>query len=228
MVPATTGAARLSSRHGASGLTTAPRSCSDARSGGCWTPETKREFELLLRRSGGGAVLTGPWLLGVSVALPCGHGYAGDNPTTGYRWLGTTLAELLREAGAAAEALPPDELTRSEAPTADWACFASFAPWEVASAGRKIAGLAQARSRNGVLLAAGLLLRPAPWASLCAALGRPESDAIFLSRRTISLAEAARRQVCLRNVERDLTRALHASLCGERTPRPRAAGVEAG
>lgn len=149
-----------------------------------------RGVELLLRGSGGGAVLVGPWMLGLSVALPSGHALVDPSAVANYRWLGELLADVLRDAGIDATALPAEDARAAKAPAElAWACFAGLSPWEVVAGGRKIAGLAQVRRRHGVLLVGGLLLDAPDWPLLCATLGRPATDADALARRTTSCCE---------------------------------------
>lgn len=149
-----------------------------------------RGVELLLRGSGGGAVLVGPWMLGLSVALPSGHALVDPSAVANYRWLGELLADVLRDAGIDATALPAEDARAAKAPAElAWACFAGLSPWEVVAGGRKIAGLAQVRRRHGVLLVGGLLLDAPDWPLLCATLGRLASDADALARCTTSCCE---------------------------------------
>lgn len=169
------------------------------------------DVELLLRRSGGGAVLVGPWMIGVSVVLPPEHELVREGPVPSYRWLGIGLARVLQRFGVAARALSPAELGRpaqagrqadatqparhadatQPVPDVDlrWACFAGLSPWEAVAGGRKITGLAQVRRRTGVLLVAGVLVERPDWALLCAALGRPAADAAALARVTTCCAD---------------------------------------
>lgn len=150
-------------------------------------------LEVLLRDSGGGAVLTGPWMLGLSLALPIGHPWLGQGLLESYRHLGQLFADLLAAQGLPARALPPTELPAQQAtliarglPVLDWACFGNLSPWEVVDAqGRKLVGLAQRRRQTGVLLVAGLLLTEPPWALLCEALGLGGDEAV-LRGRTVS------------------------------------------
>lgn len=153
--------------------------------------------EILVRRSGGGAVLVGPWMVGVSVALPPDHSMVSAGPVASYRWLGECLARVLRTLGVPARALPPEEARQHRAaldaaPGArsgpDWACFAGIVPWEAVARARKLTGLAQVRRRDGVLLVGGLLLEPPDWPLLCAALGKPAEDAAALAQLTTSCA----------------------------------------
>ncbi len=149
--------------------------------------------ELLLRRAGGGAVLVGPWMVGVSAALPPDHTLVRSGPVGSYRWLGEGLARVLQHFGVAARALSPEELPRRAAapsgPDLRWACFAGLSPWEAVAGGRKITGLAQVRRRTGVLLVAGVLVRRPDWALLCAALDRPAAEAEALARATTCCAD---------------------------------------
>lgn len=150
-------------------------------------------MEALLRESGGGAVLTGPWMLGLSLVLPNGHPWLGQGLLESYRHLGQLFAELLVAQGVPARALPSAELPAQQAalvarglPVLDWACFGNLSPWEVVDAqGRKLVGLAQWRRQTGVLLVAGLLVNEPPWEVLCDALGRGEDEA-ELRQRTVS------------------------------------------
>lgn len=151
---------------------------------------------VLLRESGGGAVLTGHWLVGVSVALPLGHAWLGQGLLESYRQLGQLHVEALADLGVTAQALPPARVTDTQAalaaqglPALDWACFGSLSPWEVVDAqGRKLVGLAQRRRQSGVLLVAGTLLATPDWGLLCSALERPQ-DAERLYRRTVTCGQ---------------------------------------
>ncbi|QNP60517.1 lipoate--protein ligase family protein [Paenacidovorax monticola] len=148
---------------------------------------------VLLRQSGGGAVLTGPWMLGLSVALPPDHPLARQGLVASYRWLGEALAQVLRQGGVDAQALAPEALRAMPAAqhtAVDWACFGGLSPWEVLAGGRKIAGLAQVRRASGVLLVGGVLLQPSPWRLMCEALGCAAADARTLADTTISAGEA--------------------------------------
>ncbi len=169
---------------------------------------------LVARAAGGGAVLAGPWLLGLSVLLPPSHAPIGDGPVAAYRWLGEGIAHALQVAGVSgAVALSPHVL-RSRQPehmAPDWACFGGLSPWEVAVGARKIAGLAQVRRRHGVLLVAGVLLDDSPWALLCRALHRGEGESERLRRATTSCAaHGARADAVTAALADALTRALAA------------------
>jgi lipoate-protein ligase A len=154
--------------------------------------------EVLVREAGGGAVLVGPWMIGVSLVLPCGDPRAGRSPTDGYRWLALELARALAEAGFPARALAPADLAASrleggpslwvlppgQVEPVGWACYGSLSAWEIVDeAGRKRVGLAQRRTRDAVLLVAGVLASPPDWALLATALGQP-ADAVRLRALT--------------------------------------------
>lgn len=169
------------------------------------------DVPVLMRGTGGGAVLTGPWMLGMSVALPPGHPLVERGLVGSYRWLGELLADLLRRAGVAeAWALSPERLRTNFAPDrVDWACFGGLSPWEVVSAdGRKLVGLAQARKRHCVLLVGGVLLTAPPWVLLCRTLGRPKADATRLAQLTASCQEKLGELFDAQALERALEEAL--------------------
>jgi lipoate-protein ligase A len=152
------------------------------------------EVPVLLRQSGGGAVLTGPWMLGLSVALPAAHPLARQGLVASYRWLGEAIAQVLQQGGVQAQALDPEALRAMPAAqrtAVDWACFGGLSPWEVLAQGRKIAGLAQVRRASGVLLVGGVLLQPSPWRLMCEALGCDAADAKALAATTVSATEVA-------------------------------------
>jgi lipoate-protein ligase A len=150
---------------------------------------------LIERRSGGGAVLAGPWLLGVSVVLPRDHPLLVPAITESYRWFGEAHAAALRRSGIECQAvtvatavavarrwrLPPV----GAAPA--WACFGGLGPWEVmTAAGRKLVGLAQVRRRAGALLVSGTLLAEPDWPVLCRVVAGSVSAAAPLGERTSS------------------------------------------
>ncbi|MDO9600181.1 MAG: lipoate--protein ligase [Azoarcus sp.] len=164
--------------------------CAQAALRGEAASAARTECELVQRRAGGGAVLVGPWMLSSSIVLPPDHRLLAGGTVSSYRWLGVLHAGLLRDFGVAAHALAPDELrSRPNDPALAWACFGGLSPWEVIADGRKIVGLAQLRSRHGVLLTTGTLLHRPDWALLCRALDRPATDVGRLDAVTTSCTE---------------------------------------
>ncbi|MGP1684005.1 MAG: lipoate--protein ligase family protein, partial [Giesbergeria sp.] len=149
-------------------------------------------LELVQRPSGGGAVLTGPWLVGVSVVLPVDHPWVRGGLVDSYREFGLLHAAVLADLGIGARALPDTDVAQANAEmgaTVDWACYGSLAPWELTDQrGRKLVGLAQRRQRNGILLVAGTLNTVPDWPLLCNALGHPEA-ASEMRRRTVACEE---------------------------------------
>lgn len=142
------------------------------------------------RGSGGGAVLTGPWMVSASIVLPPDHALLGRSTLSSYRWLGALHAGLLRDVGIAAYAVPPEEVRlRQPDERLKWACYGGISPWEVVVGRRKIVGLAQLRRRTGVLITSGTLIAPPDWSLLCDALGQPAADAALLDDCTTSFAE---------------------------------------
>ena len=187
---------------------------------------------VIVRGAGGAAVLTGPWLLSLALALPPDDSrIAGLSVENSYRWLGQALTAALQAHGLPARACPPGQRQPAPAHLA-WACFAGVGAWEIVvpgeaaeaaeasetgeaaeiggaartgenggirgisetgetggtgaadtappgsgSAPRKVIGLAQRRSRHGVLFVAGVLLTPSPWQRLCQRMGLPPDQA---------------------------------------------------
>lgn len=163
------------------------------------------DCEIALRRAGGGAVLTGPWMLSASVVLPPDHRLLAGGLVASYHWLGAVHAGLLRDMGIDAHAIAPEELGHSRGkPSLAWACFGGLSPWEVVVDGRKLVGLAQFRRRNGVLLTSGTLMFRPKWELLCQALERPPADVAALDDCTLSCADALGAPVAAEAFARDL------------------------
>jgi lipoate-protein ligase A len=167
-------------------------------------------IDLVGRRAGGGAVLVGPWMVGVSVALPPDHPLCGTSLVGSYRWLGLVHARALRSVGVEARARPPDKThpQRRDGPLT-WACFGSFSPWEVASRdGRKLVGLAQVRRSSGILLVGGTLVDHPPWALLTDVLSRTAAEADALQARAAACAEYTRGRAGTHDIAAALEREL--------------------
>lgn len=143
---------------------------------------------IAIRSSGGGAVLTGEWMLSVSVILPLCHPLLSAGVIASYKWFGQAHEEVLREMGVNASALPPERLPPHPDPNLSWACFGNLSPWEVVVGTRKIVGLAQRRTRRGVLLTSGLLLSDPDWPYLSQKLPAYAHNASALRDRTTSCA----------------------------------------
>jgi lipoate-protein ligase A len=145
---------------------------------------------VVVRDAGGGAVLTGPWMLSASIVLPADHPLLATGTVSSYRWLGMLHAGLLRDLGMGAHAVAPEALEAARPdPSLKWACFGGLSPWEVVVGRRKIVGLAQVRRRTGALLTCGTLLSPPDWPLLCSVLGADTADVARLRACTTSCAE---------------------------------------
>lgn len=144
--------------------------------------QVTRVLPIRRRASGGGAVLAGPWLLRAAVRLPRGHVLLQHGPGSLARWMGSIHLGWLQAQGLHGACLY--EGTAQD----HWACFAGRSTGEVLVAGRKLTGIAQRWQRSGVLVSAGTLIDPPPWALLCEALARPASDAQELACSTTSLS----------------------------------------
>lgn len=154
--------------------------------------DTAVALPLLQRQSGGGAVLTGPWLLSASIALPPDHPLALAGPIATYLAAGNAWRRVLAQCGIDACVLTPSAATALQAqraPALSWACYGGVAPGELVVDGRKLLGLAQVCRRNGVLLAAGLLWQRPDWTQLSAALGHDHSTTAALHAVTTHCAD---------------------------------------
>lgn len=174
--------------------------------------------EILVRAAGGGAVLSGPAMLSVSISLPTAHPMVTPGTIESYRWLGQCFADVLQDYGIDARAITPDEARQIQTDPVrallGWACYGGLSPWEVVVDGRKIVGLAQVRRRTGVLLVAGLLLSRPDWAVLCRALGRPSDEGRLLADRNTSIEETLSKKVQPTDVAERLKVAMENKLNG--------------
>lgn len=168
--------------------------------------------ELCVRQSGGGAVLTGPWVLGATVLLPSRHPLVVPSIAQSYRWFGLAHCAWLHRMGIGARAVRQPQL---EDRNLAWACFARVSHWEVEVSGRKIVGLAQARRRSGVLLSSAALIAAPPWQLLCDVLEVSHAHAAILAERTLSYAQITARcpapEALARPLLTRLLRAVHAA-----------------
>lgn len=163
------------------------------------------------RASGGGAVLTGPWLLRSLVRLPLTEALAREGPGSLAHWVGGVHLRWLASLG-----LQDAELYGR--PVQDhWACFLGRGPGEVVVQGRKLLGIAQAWHRGTAWAWSATLLQPPPWTLLCDALGQPEAAAL-LAQRTISMQECLGGPLDPVACERSLRAALQRGLAAAAGP----------
>lgn len=150
------------------------------------------------RRSGGGIVYAGPWMLGISVILPVAHPLSALEPVQAYGWFGELWQSILARSGVDSR-LPDRAFIResrreAERQGIDWACYGAMGHGELGSnerTTRKVLGIAQIRTRAASTLVAGLHLAAVDWQALCALLGKPQEQGAHLSRVNASLADLA-------------------------------------
>ena len=128
-----------------------------------------QQLPIYHRRAGGSAVMVGPGLLGLDMALPASHPLVLPDIVESYRWLGKVWVETLRRLGVETRLVTPDEAhgqrallkqeeTREREAILRRACYGSLSPYEVTAGQCKVVGLDMIRRRAGSLLQAGLLL----------------------------------------------------------------------
>jgi len=136
-------------------------------------------FEVVRRRSGGGAVLVGRGrVVWIDVIVPKDDELWQDDVGRAFWWLGELWAEVLAGAGPAAEVWRGG-LRRS--PWSSRVCFAGLGPGEVTVEQRKVVGMAQRRSRRGALFQCALSVE---WDPV------PLLDVLSLGERQRQLAAA--------------------------------------
>lgn len=161
------------------------------------------------RASGGGAVLTGPWMLRSAVRLPRDHPLVRHGPAVLARWFGGLHLQWLR-----AQGVPGVEMQQG-AGERHWACYARMGTGEIGVGGRKLVGIAQVWRRSIVLASAGTLLDAPPWGVLCEAMGHPAAEAAELAAATVTLAECGPMGVAPAQWAASLRSALHAAIRGQ-------------
>ncbi len=105
----------------------------------------ERGIDLVVRRSGGGAVLLTRASLWIDVILPRDDPLWDDDVNRSFRWLGEAWCEALAAVGVEAT-VHLGGLDRT--PASRLVCFAGIGPGEVAVGGRKAVGLSQRRTRT--------------------------------------------------------------------------------
>jgi lipoate-protein ligase A len=120
-------------------------------------------FDVVRRRSGGGAVLLEPGrLVWIDVTVPAGDPLWVDDVGRAFEWLGDAWAGVLRSLG-----VDEPDVHRGGLVKTQWSrevCFAGLGRGEVRVGGRKVVGLSQRRTRQAALFQCACLLQwdPAP------------------------------------------------------------------
>jgi len=155
-------------------------------------------IDVVVRSSGGGAVIAGPWMCSHTVLVPPDHDFVRLSLPRGYEVIGDAWRRALGRHG-----IPTDMAPRAPAVPADaadakrWVCFGGLSCGElVGPDNRKIVGLAQVRRRNGVAICAGLLLGQPDWQRLLRVWLGQGDDALARSLRdgVVSCEECAPRR----------------------------------
>ena len=152
-------------------------------------------IDIVVRASGGGAVIVGPWMCSHTVLVPHDHDFVRLSLPRGYELVGEAWRRALGRHGIPTAIAPRATAGPADADDAKrWVCFAGLSCGELVGPGnRKIVGLAQVRRRNGVAICAGLLLGQPDWPRLLRVwLGRGD-DALAQSLRdgVVSCEECA-------------------------------------
>lgn len=128
----------------------------------------ERGATVIQRRTGGGVVLAGPWMLGMALLLPPQCAFAKAAIVSAFQQFGQVWAAALAALGVRCEEATPQEMAQhndlASRAGLKWVCFSGLSHGELTDArGCKVLGLAQSRGKWGTLLSAGLLLGPVPW-----------------------------------------------------------------
>ena len=122
-------------------------------------------FEVVRRRSGGGAVVLRPGtVVWIDVVVPAGDRLWAADVGRAFWWLGQTWVETLAAVGVTGARWHDGPLLRSR--WSDQVCFAGLGPGEVTLGGRrhghrhrrKVVGLSQRRRRDAALFQCAALL----------------------------------------------------------------------
>jgi lipoate---protein ligase len=149
-------------------------------------PEQVSELPVVVRFSGGGAVLMDAGLLSLDVLVPTGHPLLAGRMTDVFTRVGVAWGSALTDLGVPRVTVhdgPSSARRRGSTRERLLAavCYATVSQGEVLAGGRKLVGLAQRRRRAGALVQCGLLRTWDPRPVLHA-LGASPDDADMLGR----------------------------------------------
>jgi lipoate---protein ligase len=134
----------------------------------------KSSLTVVCRRSGGGAVLAGPWMLSATIFVPAAHPLSQLSLPASFELFGRAWSRALAKVGIDNALANSDGVAtfnqRAKAAALDWICFAGLSHGELLDAdGRKLVGMAQIRQRQCAALVSGLFLQAPPWGALLSA-----------------------------------------------------------
>jgi lipoate-protein ligase A len=196
------------------------------------TALTALKLPIYHRRAGGTAVLVGPHLLSLDVALPADSPLVLSDIVESYRWLGEAWVAALAQLNIQAHAVTVQEAreqrallkqseTRERESLLRRACYGALSPYEVVVDQRKVVGLDMIRRRAGSLLQAGILLH---WETeqLAQSLGHtPGEQAILregLHERAVGIDTLVGRSVTAKEVIRVFEQTLFSRESAGETP----------
>lgn len=144
------------------------------------------ELSWLRRKSGGGAVLVGPWMLSVTIFIPYNHNIAKGSIINVFSWLEKNWLKVLDEnninCGGVDKAMIAQSKCHAKKNQLEWACYGSLSHGEiVCPQGHKLVGLAQIRKAGGVILVSGLNLSPFDWQPLSEIVNNTKKNATVLA-----------------------------------------------
>jgi lipoate-protein ligase A len=157
------------------------------------------DCEVLRRISGGTAVFHDGQTVSFQMVLPAGHHYLTDDIHVNYRRIADIAVSMLASFGVESRWVSLEEARASRPPEGlDGLCFASLAPFEVVTSGRKLVGLAQVKRRTVSALQGMVYLRHDVRKSVRLVERQPDSKdrlADVLASRTTDLNTAAGRDI---------------------------------
>jgi lipoate---protein ligase len=168
--------------------------CSQRRNQTDWQDmrsKRKSALTVVCRRSGGGAVLAGPWMMSATLILPAAHALRQLSLPAGFELFGRAWSKALAKVGIDNTLARSDRFAafnqRAKAAALDWICFAGLSHGELLDAdGRKLVGMAQIRQRRCSALVSGLFLQAPPWGVLLSANPQAGSqNALLKSNRVL-------------------------------------------
>jgi len=146
-------------------------------------------LDIVRRRSGGGAVLVVPdQLVWIDIVAP--PGAAPDDVRGSMVWAGELWRRALAPSVGETDALSVHTGSMVRTAWCDLVCFAGIGPGEVSLDGRKLVGLSQRRTRNGIRIQGTLYTEP-PAIDITRLLRGPLPTDPFPATATLAVDPAA-------------------------------------